>query len=103
MLRRMDFRNGGLLRVLALAAALGGGGCATGGASGGATAASEAPGTRHPDGGFVTPPSKKKEVMVPGDPASGTTGLGPGAGGLETSTGTAGTRVNPGQTSPGAN
>ena len=50
-----------------------------------------------PDGG--TPPvqpSSRKGVIVPGDPASGTTRLGPESSAIETHTGTSGTRVMPG-------
>jgi hypothetical protein len=51
-----------------------------------------------PDGGFTTPPPSKKGVIVPGDISSGTAGLGQGAGSgnMESTTGTSGTRVNPG-------
>ena len=54
-----------------------------------------------PDGGYTmappsTPAPSKKGVIVPGDPSSGTAGLGSGSGSLPSSTGTTGTRINPG-------
>lgn len=42
------------------------------------------------------PPPAKRGVIVPGDPASGTTQLGAGATDLDSHTGTSGTRVTPG-------
>ena len=50
-----------------------------------------------PDGGRPPlQPSSRRGVIVPGDPASGTTRLGTEGTEIETHTGTAGTRVNPG-------
>jgi hypothetical protein len=44
----------------------------------------------------IPPPSSKRGIIVPGDHASGTSRLGPTSSDLDTSTGTTGTRVNPG-------
>ena len=51
-----------------------------------------------PDGGNPPPPaSSRRGIIVPGDPASGTTRLGAeGSTTIETHTGTSGTRVFPG-------
>jgi hypothetical protein len=49
------------------------------------------------DGGYPIPQSTAKGVILPGDPASGTGSIGGGV--APTSTGTAGSRINPGSTS----
>lgn len=54
-----------------------------------------------PDGGFVSPAPAQKGVIVPGDPASGTAGIGSGSGRLDTTTGTSGSRVKPGSANDG--
>jgi hypothetical protein len=77
-----------------LLAALAAGACAGRGDPAPQTPASAA--AEASDGGFVTAPPARRGVMVPGDPSSGTAAFGAGAGGLDTTTGTAGTRVNPG-------
>ena len=63
--------------------------------------------TTTPNGSPVTPtptstPSPSpKGVIVPGDPSSGTAGLGSGTGKVDTTTGTSGSRVKPGDTGDG--
>src|SRR5215471_13865769 len=50
-----------------------------------------------PDGGPPPPePSSRRGIILPGDPASGTTRLGPESGDIDTHTGTTGTRLTPG-------
>jgi hypothetical protein len=50
-----------------------------------------------PDGGSPpTGPPSRRGIIVPGDPASGTTRLGTEGSEMETQTGTNGTRVHPG-------
>jgi hypothetical protein len=50
-----------------------------------------------PDGGLPpTQPPSRRGIIVPGDPASGTTRLGTEGSEMETQTGTNGTRVHPG-------